>query len=121
MTSGIVLILAVALVTYATRLAGFLLAARLKNRKESEDSAGGAGGPRSQARAAFDRFLGYVPVAAFAALIAPGLGFGTPEMLPRLLGAAIAAAVVLRVGHLWAGLAVGMATYWTVSALVLAV
>ena len=34
-----------------------------------------------------------MPVAAFAALIASGLSLGTPEMLPRLFRAAIAAAV----------------------------
>jgi branched-subunit amino acid transport protein len=66
---------------------------------------------------ALDGLLGYVPVAAFAALIALGLSLGTPEMLPRLFRAAIAAAVVLRIGHLWAGLGAGMASYWTASAL----
>lgn len=121
MTGGIALILAVALVTYATRLAGFLLAARLKNRKGSGDGAGETDESQGRARAVFDRLLGYVPVAAFAALIAPGLGFGTPEMLPRLVGAAVAAVVVLRVGHLWAGLAAGMATYWAASTLALAI
>lgn len=121
MTSGIVLILAVALVTYATRLVRFLLAARLKSRKENGDRVGEASVPRSQARTTFDRLLGYAPVAAFAPLIAPGLRLGTPEMLPRLLGATIAAVVVLRVGHLWAGLAAGMAIYWTISAVALAV
>ena len=64
-----------------------------------------------------DRLLGYVPVAAFAALVAPNLGLGTPEMLPRLFGAAVAAAVVLRFGQLWAGLGAGMASYWAVSTL----
>ena len=66
---------------------------------------------------ALDGLLGYVPVAAFAALIAPGLSLGTPEMLPRLFRVAIAAVVVLRIGHLWAGLGAGMASYWTASAL----
>ena len=56
-------------------------------------------------------------MAALAALIAPGLSLGTPEMLPRLFRAAIAAAVVLRIGHLWAGLEAGMASYRTASAL----
>jgi hypothetical protein len=57
-----------------------------------------------------------VPVAVFAALIAPGLSLGALEMLPRLFRAAIAAAVVLHIGHLWADLGARMASYWTASA-----
>lgn len=114
------MILAVALVTYATRLVGLLLTKRLKGRKRSGNT-DEASEPRGRAWAAFDGLLGYVPIAAFAALIVPGLGLGTPEMLPRVLGAAVAAAVVLRIERLWFGLGAGMATYWTVSALSLAV
>lgn len=86
------LILAVAAVTYATRLAGFALGRR--------------GVPP-----AVERFLAFVPVAAFAALVAPGLG-ANGEMVPRLLAAAATTIVVLRVGTLWAGLGIGMAVYW---------
>lgn len=83
--------------------------------------AGGAADARNPPTGAWsvlDGLLGYVPVAAFAALVAPNLGLGTPEMLPRLFGAAVAAALVLRVGHLWAGLGAGMAAYWAASAIV---
>jgi uncharacterized membrane protein len=116
-SGGLALILAAALVTYATRLAGLLLAARLQDRKAESGVTPEAHGLRGRAWAAFDGLLGYVPVAAFAALIAPDLGLGTPEMLPRLFGAAVAAAVVLRFGHLWAGLGAGMAAYWAAASL----
>jgi uncharacterized membrane protein len=108
-SDGLALVVAAALVTYATRLAGLVLAARLASRAE-----GGRGGPW----AALDAVLAHVPVAAFAALIAPDLDLGGPEMLPRLAGAAVAAAVVLRAGALWAGLGAGMAAYWAASALI---
>ena len=91
-------ILAVAAVTYATRLAGFALG-------------------RSAVPPAVERFLAYVPVAAFAALVVPGLAAGG-ELAPRLLAATAAAVSVLRSGKLWAGLAAGMAAYWAVRALV---
>jgi uncharacterized membrane protein len=117
MSDGITLILAAAAVTYATRLAGLLLATRLENRIARAGGAAGAGGPHGGAWLVLDRLLGYVPVAAFATLVTPNLGLGTPEMVHRLFRAAVAAVVVLRVGHLWAGLGAGMAIYWAVSAL----
>jgi branched-subunit amino acid transport protein len=86
-------ILACAAVTFAIRLAGF--APR---------------GPGSAA--ALNRFLGYVPVAVFAALIAPGLSTGNGDAAPRLIGAAAASLAVLRLHHLWSGLAAGMTAYW---------
>jgi branched-subunit amino acid transport protein len=92
------LVLAVAAATYGTRLSGFLLRDRA-------------------VPPAVDRFLAYVPVAAFAALLAPGLGLTNGQLLPRLIGAGMAALVVLRTRRLWAGLAVGMALFWFVSAL----
>jgi branched-subunit amino acid transport protein len=93
------LILAVAVATYATRVAGFNL--------------GGRSIPQ-----VLDRFLDYVPVAVFAALIAPDLGIGTQQIAPRLVGVAVATLVVLRVRGLWAGLVAGMAAYWLARALV---
>ncbi len=109
MSGGLALVVAAGLVTYATRLAGLVLAARL--------ATAGAGAPRGRAWGTLDALLGYVPIAAFAALVAPGLELGGPEALPRLAGAAVAAAVVLRAGALWAGLGAGMAIYWAASAL----
>jgi branched-subunit amino acid transport protein len=61
---------------------------------------------------ALQRFLGYVPIAAFAALVTPGLGGGGNDQVPRLLAAGAAAVVVLRFRRLWACLATGMAVFW---------
>lgn len=94
----IVLIVAVAIATYATRYAGFVLGER-------------------RLPPAFDRFLAYVPVAAFAALAMPGLAGGAGTMPARLAGAALAALVVLRFGVLWGGLVAGLAGFWLVLAL----
>jgi len=89
------LIVAVAVVTYATRVVGFTLVSRTLP-------------PR------FDRFLRYVPVAVFAALVAPGVGIGGAALAPRLVGAAAAVVAMRRTGQLWAGLAAGMGGYWLV-------
>lgn len=92
-----VLIVAVAAVTYATRIAGFSLGKRA-------------------VPDAVNRFLMDVPVAVFAALIVPGLGLTGDKPWPRLLGAGLAALVVSRTGKLWAALAAGMAAYWLIQA-----
>lgn len=97
MIGTIGLILAAALVTYATRIAGFRLAQR-------------------QLPAVFGRLLTYIPVSIFAALIAPDLGLGTIEAPARLLGVAVAALAVWRTRQLWAGLAAGMLIFWLVRA-----
>ena len=86
-------ILGAAVLTYATRFAGLGLGRRQ---------------PPPFAR----RFLGYVPIAAFAAIVAPDLAVGGSETAPRLVGAAIAAVAVYRFGKLWACIAAGMAAYW---------
>lgn len=86
------LIVVIAVVTYGTRLAGFVL--------------GGSTVPPLVAR-----LLPFVPVAAFAALLAPGVTAPTGEMWPRLLGAAVTALVVRRWAKLWAGLLAGMLVY----------
>ncbi len=91
-------ILAAAAVTYGTRLAGFALAQR-------------------RLPPLFGRSLAYIPVAVFAALIAPDLGLGTAELLPRLLGIVAAAVAVWRTRQLWAGLAAGMAMFWLIRAI----
>ena len=88
-------ILGAALLTYATRFAGLGLGKR-------------------QPPPFVRRFLGYVPIAAFAAIIAPDLAVGGDETAPRLAGAVIAAVAVYRFGKLWACIAAGMAAYWLV-------
>jgi branched-subunit amino acid transport protein len=89
------LIVAAALATYATRLAGFGLS-------------------RRSVPASFNRFLTYVPVAVFAALIAPDLGLGGGQMVARLLGVAAASVAVWKTRQLGAGLAAGMVVFWVV-------
>lgn len=98
MSDGILLALLVGIATYCTRIAGFRLGRR--------------------AMPPFvDRFLGYVPAAMFAALIAPDLLPSAGEAPPRLLGALAATAALLYLKQLWLGLAIGMAAYWLVRAL----
>jgi branched-subunit amino acid transport protein len=89
------LIVAAALATYATRLAGFGLS-------------------RRTVPAGVNRFLTYVPVAVFAALIAPDLGLGSGQWAARLLGVAAASLAVWKTRQLWAGLAAGMVVFWLV-------
>jgi branched-subunit amino acid transport protein len=91
------LIAGAALVTYLTRVPGFYLG----RWRVPEDVA---------------RFLNYVPVAAFAALAAPGIGPG-PDWLPRLAGAALAATLMVRFGRLWLCLVAGMLGFWAVTLL----
>ena len=67
----------------------------------------------------FDRFLAYVPVAAFAALIAPDVAHGPGALAPRLLGVLAAAVAVWRLEKLWAGLLLGMAAFWAAQFLLL--
>ena len=57
-------------------------------------------------------FLDYVPIAVFAALVAPDLATGGNDVAPRLLGAGVAALVVARFGTLWACIITGMTVYW---------
>ena len=61
------------------------------------------------------RFLQFVPVAVFAALVAPALP--SPGETPvRLVAAGVAALVLWRVRSLWFGLLVGMVVFWGLKA-----
>jgi branched-subunit amino acid transport protein len=88
----LLMILALAALTYLTRVSGFLLGARQP--------------PPSVMRA-----LHYVPIAAFAALIVPGLAI-PGEFAPRAIAAVSAGVIALRLGKRWAALLIGMAVYW---------
>jgi branched-subunit amino acid transport protein len=81
------------LITYGTRIAGLALGDRA-------------------VPLVVRRLLAYVPIAAFAALAAPGLGGTDDELAPRLAAAAVAAFVVLRYRRLWACISVGMVVFW---------
>jgi branched-subunit amino acid transport protein len=100
------LVLGVAVVTYGTRVAGFSLG-RL------------TGGGQRALPPAFDRFLTYVPIAAFSALIVPDLADGPGALGARLLGVLAAALAVWRLEKLWAGLLLGMAAFWAAQLLLL--
>jgi branched-subunit amino acid transport protein len=89
------LIVAAGVVTYLTRLPGFYLGQRVL-----PESAG--------------RFLIYVPVAVFAALAAPGVGPGS-DWGPRVIGALVAAGLMLRFGQLWLCLIGGMLGFWAIT------
>lgn len=66
---------------------------------------------------AVDRFLAWIPVAAFAALITPDLINGPGSLAARLLGALTTVLVVSRAGPYWAALMAGMGAFWATSAL----
>jgi branched-subunit amino acid transport protein len=90
--SPLPIILGMAAVTYASRLAGLLL--------------------RTSVPPFWERFLRFVPIAVFAALVVPALPGERGEAGVRLLAAALAAAASWRFRKLWLGIAVGMAAYW---------
>jgi branched-subunit amino acid transport protein len=85
-------IVACALVTYLTRLAGLLLRAR-------------------DVPPYLSRVLDYVPLGAFTAIIVLGLTDATDELSPRIVAMVVAGAVAWRVGHLWAALGAGFSVY----------
>lgn len=58
------------------------------------------------------RFLGFVPIAVFAALVTPSLQGSRGEGGIRLAAAALAGIVVWRSRNLAAAIAVGMAAFW---------
>ncbi len=93
----VVTIFLMTLVTYLPRLAGLSLA-------------------RFSLPPFWTRFLRFVPVAVFAALIAPALP-NADETPVRLIAAGIAALVLWRFRSLWLGLLVGMAVFWGLRAL----
>ncbi len=92
------LILAVAVVTYGTRISGFVIG-------------------RERLPSWFNRFLAYVPAAVFAALVTTNFNAGHSDTVPRLIGVAAATTAVLRFKQLWLGLFVGMAVFWLACAL----
>jgi branched-subunit amino acid transport protein len=93
----VVTIFLMALVTYLPRLAGLSLA-------------------RFSLPTFWTRFLRFVPVAVFAALITPALP-NAGETPVRLVAAAVAALVLWRFRSLWLGLLAGMAVFWGLRAL----
>ena len=82
-----------ALVTYGPRLAGFALSGR-------------------SVSSFWRRFLHFVPIAVFAALITPALPGNSGEVEVRLVAALVASLVIWYRRSLWLGIAVGMGAFW---------
>lgn len=58
------------------------------------------------------RFLRFVPIAVFAALVTPSLEGELGEAEIRLVAAGLAALAAWRTRQLWVAIAVGMAVFW---------
>jgi len=58
------------------------------------------------------RFLHFVPIAVFAALVAPSVEGPRGEWAIRLTASALAAAAAWRTRQLWVAIAVGMLAFW---------
>ena len=97
--SATLIILLMALVTYGPRLAGFALSGR-------------------RVSGFWLRFLHFVPITVFAALIVPALPGDEGEVGIRLVAATLAALALWRVKRLWLGIAVGMGVFWLLRALI---
>lgn len=88
-----------AIVTFVPRLAGFML-------------------PVGAVRGFWLRFLHFVPVAVFAALVVPALPGSEGELGVRVAAATVASLSIWRTRSLWLGILVGMAAFWVLRALV---
>jgi branched-subunit amino acid transport protein len=91
------LIGAIAVLTYLTRISGFLIGQR-------------------PIPPIVDRFLGYVPVAVFAALVVPNVAPSGQDAPARIVAVVLAGLVAYRVRYLWASIGTGMAIFWLVRA-----
>jgi branched-subunit amino acid transport protein len=91
--SILLLILAMAVGVYGLRLAGLLLA--------------GATVPP-----AWERALGFVPVATLTALVVSSLAGRPEEGSVRLVAATVAGLAARQTGRAWVCILVGMALYW---------
>lgn len=58
------------------------------------------------------RFLRFVPISVFAAIVTPGLAGDRGEGEIRLAAAVIAALVAWRTRQLWAAILLGMVGFW---------
>ena len=93
------LIVGMALVTYLTRAPMMLLL-------------------RGELPAWLRRWLSYVPIAVFTALILPSFAAprGIPELQSNLLVGLVAALVVWRTQQMYLGILLGLITFWLVRA-----
>lgn len=91
------LIAAIAVLTYLTRISGFLIG-------------------RWTIPPMLHRFLGYVPVAVFAALVVPNVAPNSQHAVARILAVLLAGVVAFRVRQLWASIGAGMTIFWVLKA-----
>jgi branched-subunit amino acid transport protein len=87
----------IAVLTYLTRVSGFLIG-------------------RRAIPPVLDRFLSYVPVAVFAALVVPNVSPSGQNVPARVVAVILAALVAYRVRYLWASIGAGMAIFWLIRA-----
>lgn len=64
------------------------------------------------------RFMRFVPVAVFAALVTPNLEGARGEGLERVAAAVICGALAWRTKQLWIGLFAGMLVFWALRAVI---
>jgi len=67
---------------------------------------------RAELPAFWVRFLHFVPIAVFAALVTPSLEGARDEWGIRLVAAGLAALAAWRTKQLWVAIAVGMLAFW---------
>ena len=91
--SMVVMILVMALVTYLSRFAGLALGSL-------------------RVPPFWQRFLHFVPIAVFAALVVPDLPGTRGEWPIRLIAAGLAGIATWRFKALWVGILVGMLAFW---------
>ena len=91
--SLLAIIVGMAVVTYGPRLLGLWLV-------------------RARVPGGIARFLRFVPVSVFAALIVPAVPGDGRDLLPRVLAVLAAAVAVWRTRQLWAAVAAGMLSFW---------
>lgn len=58
------------------------------------------------------RFMRFVPIAVFAALVTPNVAGGSGEGVLRVVAAALCGVLAWRSRQLWIGLFAGMAAFW---------
>ena len=90
-------VLGMLVVTFGSRLAGMLLSTPLPP--------------------FWTRFVRFVPIAVFTALIIPSLEGTNNQGLPRLLGAILCGFLAWRTKQLWIGLFAGMLGFWVLRSL----
>lgn len=90
-------VLGMVVVTFGSRLAGMLM--------------------KSQLPPFWARFVRFVPIAVFTALIIPSLEGTQGEGLPRVLGAIFCGLLAWRTKQLWIGLFAGMLGFWVLRSL----